>query len=464
MSQGPNVLNGIRPDGSYAYTRPDDAEVARWLEPAAPPPKSNLRGVARGVDANDLTSAGWAVLYPPGERDRLEPLLQDLLDLRREQAGDLFQSIELYPNEPCDLFLERVGANTGKADPHRLPYYLLLAGDPGQIDFAFQGRLDQVYAVGRLSFDRDEHYASYAAAVREAETDPPWKPRRRITLFGAQNGVDPATRRTTEHLIEPLAEGIAPSLATRPGWQVERIVGPDATRDRLAALLTGKDAPDVLFTASHGMVFDQDDPRQRALQGALLCSDWPGPGHPLTRDTYLAAEDLQIEGRPLHGTVTFHLACHSGGTPVWDSFRPPEAEPKRLAQNPFVAALPQRLLGDAGALAVIAHVDRAWTTSFDWAPQDEQPDPGAFQETVLPLVYGHRVGDATEGLGAFYGQLAAHVKETWDLERSPTIARTRSDPTHIARLWRATNDIRSFVVFGDPAVRVGGGEGTSTLR
>jgi hypothetical protein len=447
------VLNGIRPDGTYAYSRPDDADVARWFVPGEPPPKSRLRAPGRGVDPHELGSAGWAVVYPPGERMRLEPLLKDLLEIRQDQAGDLYQSIELLPNEDCDYFLERHRANTGDADPDRLPYYLLLAGGPKEIPFEFQGQLDQIYAVGRLYFEKEDHYEAYAKSVKAAEESPPWKARRRIALFGARNGDDSATRRTTERLIEPLTAEIGRRVKGRTGWQVEPIVGTAATRNTLADLLTAPAAPDLLITASHGMVFDADDPRQADLQGALLCSDWAGPGTPVQREHYLAAEDLEIDGRPLHGAITFHLACHSGGTPVWDSFHPPgEENRRRLAKDPFVSALPQRLLGEAGALAVIGHADRAWTTSFDWSPGAEDPDPKVFYDTILPLVDGCRVGDATESLGSLYGLLATRVKERWDQDR----IRSMSDPVRNARLWRATNDIRSFVVFGDPAVRLGG--------
>lgn len=451
--QDASAMNGIRPDGGYAYSRPNDADLARWFVPGEPPPKSRLRAPARGVDPNELGSAGWAVVYPAGERMRLEPLLEDLLEIRKEQAGDLCQTIELFPNEDCDYFLERHRANTGDADPHRLPYYLLLAGSPSQISFEFQGRLDQIYAVGRLCFEKEDHYAAYAKNVKDAEEDPSWKPRRRIALFGARNGDDSATQRTTKRLIEPLANEIGRRLKGRRGWTVERIVGTAATRGALADLLTATARPDLLITAGHGMVFDHDDARQAALQGALLCSDWAGPGTPVQRGDYLAAEDLEIRGRPLHGAITFHIACHSAGTPAWDTFHPPGMGNRpRLARSPFVSALPQRLLGEAGALAVIGHADRAWTTSFDWNPNAEDPDPKVFQDTVLPLVDGCRVGDATESFGSLYGLLATRVKERWEQDRF----RNTTDPARTARLWRATNDIRSFVVFGDPAVRLGG--------
>lgn len=458
MSPHEPVLNGILPDGSYAYSRPSDAEVAQWLVPYEPPPKSRLRAPARGVDTDDLSSAGWGIVYPKGRRSRYERLLHDLLELRREQAGDLYRSepdLDVYSSkETCGYFLQRQGTHGGQADPSRLPYYLLLVGSPEEISFDFQSQLDQIYAVGRLYFENDEGYASYAKSVRDAETDPPWKARRKAVLFGASTPGDDATVRITERLMNPLAREIERRTRRRPDWRTEQIFGPGATRDVLAGMLTGEDAPDLLITSSHGMAFPRDDSRQRGHQGALLCSDWPGPGTPAAREYYLAAEDLSLAGRPLHGAVTCHIACHSGGTPEWDSFHPPGDEKRRrLADRPFVAALPQRLLAEAGVLAVIAHVDRAWTTSFDWALASEEPDPKVFLDTILPLIDGCRVGDATESLGAHYGFLATQVKEAWESCRN----RERRDPQRSARLWRATNDVRSFMVFGDPAVRVGGG-------
>ena len=462
MSREETVLNGVRPDGSYAYTRPDDAELAGRIGSAGFTPPSDLRHLGFGVEADDLDSAGWAVIYPPGERPRYEPLLEDLLDLRRRQAGEeLFQSISLYPKESCDYFLDRFCSTTGTVDPEKLPYYLLLVGNPSEISFELQGRLDQSYAVGRLCFDRDEDYKAYAANVCEIEENPPRKPMRRITLFGSRNGEDIATSRTVDRLITPLGAEIEKHLRRHPHWHLERVVGPQAHREALADLLSGDDPPDILFSAGHGMVFDPDDPRQKRLQGALLCSDWDGPGTPVAREHYLAGEDLQFEGRPLRGTVTFHLACHGGGTPEWDSFEQTRNQvPRRLADRPFVAALPQRLLADGGALAVIAHADRAWTTSFDWSPEDDRPNPQVFRETLLPLLHGHRAGFATESLGAFYGQFAAHAEESRHLMLSgPTTSRALPDPARTARLWRATNDIRSFILYGDPAVRVGGVDG-----
>jgi hypothetical protein len=452
LSREPSVLNGVRPDGTYAYAHVDDHELAErllrlgpdWVPPE-PPKESRFRRPRYGVDVHDLASAGWAVVFPPGRSRRKRELLEPLLSRRREEAGGLFREIQYIPNETCNYFLTRHGTSFGDPDPERMPYYVLLVGNAEEIPFRFQWELDQLYAVGRIDFEEEEQYRAYAESVRDAEERPSRMPRR-VTFFGAQNEGDRATQRTTENLVLPTARKIEERCR---GWEVERILGHEATREELSRLLSGPEPPPLLFTASHGMVFRPDDPRQKSQQGALVCSDWPGVGNPVAREHYLAAEDLRPAGRPLQGTITFNFACHSGGTPEWDSFPDPGAErPDRLAHSPFAAALPRRLLGESGALAVIAHVDRAWTTSFDWEGEGEG-DPRTFVNVLLPLLDGCRVGFATEALGSLYGSLSRSVKEGWEARRP---APSAGDLTDVARLWRATNDIRSFLVFGDPAV------------
>lgn len=457
-------FNGIRLDGRYSQAPLSEGELIEsllgqqpdWTVPEVPDPRGiedPTRRPRYGVNTKKLEESGWGVIFPAGGDTRIKRALRDLRDWRCEQAGtereQRYREMVVHPGESAEAFLKRYRAPLAVANPDKVPYYLLIVGDPREISFDFQFGLEQVYATGRLHFDRLEDYECYARNVIQCEKRRRM-PSREVVLFGVKNTGDPATQRTSEQLLGPLADHL--SEQPQPPWSVQRIEGADATWDKLQRLLGGEDTPALLFTASHGMELEVGHELQYDHQGAILCNDWPGPDHEVAKDYYLAAEDISDDA-DLRGLIAFHFACYSAGTPELDTFYPEGSEPERIAPHPFVARLPQRLLSRprGGALAVIGHVDRAWTTSFSWS--DETGQPEVFESGVRCLLDGEPVGAAMEYFDQLQADTATRLNSLWERKDSMS----SGDKRRFARLRVANRDARSFLVLGDPAVRLGMG-------
>ncbi len=414
-------------------------------------------GPREGVDPRDLSQTGWGVIFPRDADPAVVEALDALLGHRRGQAGSrhehyfrVFSGEDGYrPGEEKWDFLNRHQAGFGPADPEYVPYYLLLVGSPESIPFRFQYELDVEYAVGRLDLAGAEEYAAYAGAVVASEGRA--RPRPRAAFFGVRNPDDVATRQSADFLVEPLAETFE---LEHPDWQVDLLLEEQATKRRLSHLLGGDRTPAFLFTASHGVGYPQGHPRQLSHQGALLCQDWPGPrartGKSLPEDVYFAGADVAAGAR-LRGLVAFHFSCYGAGTTRLDAYaHRAEGSPKLHAPHDFVAELPRRLLGHprGGALAVVAHVERCWGYSFLGLEGGERLQ--TFESTFKRLFEGHPVGSAMEYFNRRYAEIATVLSAELQSLRYGKIP----DDHKLTRLWTAENDARSYIVLGDPAVRL----------
>jgi hypothetical protein len=471
MSEELLYFNGINgATGEYGLPAMTPADLGKFVAGQSVP--SNLKELTdrkhqdedhlaaiEGRDPKLLSDVGWGIIFAKGADPAIKEALSDLLKLRKEQAGDLFQVYD-DDNNPYEVrenkvdFLKNRKASTfGRVVPEQMPYYLLIVGSPKHIPYSFQYQLDVQYAVGRIHFETLQEYANYASSVVAAETGKVKLPRQ-INLFGVANPDDRATELSSQRLIQPV---LADLQTNHQDWQISAFMREQATKAQLKDLLGGNQTPALLFAASHGMEFPMEDTRQIPHQGALLCQDWPGPKNhrgPIPQDFYLAGDDI-TDNANLLGLIAMYFACYGAGTPLMDEFsRQAFKDREQIAPYPFIASLPTKLLGHpkGGALAVVGHIERAWGYSFAWPGVRAQKQTQTFEDSFKRLLDGHPVGSAFEHFNERYAEIATALgHELQELEEVPTY---KYDANELAALWTANNDARDYVVLGDPAVRM----------
>jgi hypothetical protein len=463
-------VNGIDPDtGTYAVPPVSIEELAKTVRvrPGGAEFLDLHTDAARsfappfGMDLEKIEEVGWGIVYHEDTPKVLRDALMPLVEHRRKKAGDLVKVLECKKGEQVRDWYSRMHVSAGNLDPEVVPYYLLLVGPPTRIPFEFQYLLGVEYAVGRLAFDTAAEYEHYTGSVIAYETASALRNAREIVYWGTCHPADPATNLSTSLLIEPLANGVegAPGLLKRPihaevGYERKLFCRDEATRQNLLAVLGSRKPPSVLFTASHGLAIRPGKPNQATDQGGLICQDWPGYGS-IGADHYLAAVNVGDDAN-VSGLVAFLFACFGAGTPDADQFLmdlSQTAVAKPLAAQPFVAALPQRLLTHprGSALAVIGHIDRAWGFSIQ-PPKTTGAQIGPFRNGLGFILNGSPVGHA---VALQFGQRYAALSTTLLSAVSPTApAYMRLNDRDLVTHWLQRNDAQNYVMLGDPAVSI----------
>jgi hypothetical protein len=426
--------------------------------------KRPFHGLPDDVEPTDLPAVGWAVVLPVGTPDDVRRAIDRLVVHRRDHTripADRCKVLDYRPGQSLGDWLRGLGAHLADVEPTRLPYYVTLVGGPETISFEFQALLDINYAVGRIAFDRPEQYLRYVEGLIAYETAAVVPNGRQVLYWGPRNRADRATQLSADCLIRPLFEGI-PAAGDQPAYAAiaeERrfwsrcLGGPEATRaNLLEALFEAQPGhrPAFLFTASHGLEWPRGDASQAAEQGALLCQDWPGLGTPPRPEHCLRAADIGDDAQ-FHGLVAFLFACHGAGTPAFDQFLADRTkDPVPIADRPFVAALPQRLLSHPGGPALVAfgHVERAWGYSI--RPRGLGPRLRPFRNLLSRVLKGEPVGHATKDLSDRFTASSAQLNLLLD----PSYPGPRPPAAEVAALWVECNDARNYVLLGDPAARL----------
>lgn len=417
-------------------------------------------GVKAGVNPHKLEEAGWGIVYAHNISEEIKEALSPLVNWRRSQANKNkelfkaydFQSAYANPQGYREFMRFYKTAPRDDADPEEMPYYLLLVGDPEQIPYTFQYALDVNRAVGRIYFDTVAEYANYAESVVAAERDGVRLPRH-AAFWGVTNENDRATEFSAEHLVRPLSDHFREKL-TGENWAVNSYLGKEANRARLQAILGGdqQQTPAFLLTASHGIGFNLEDKRLIPHQGALLGSDWVNETGYIGEEMYLAGEHLSNTAR-LHGLIAFFFACYGAGTPKHDDFMGKvEGTAKQIAPRSIIAKLPQRMLAHprGGALAVIGHVDRAWTFSFMEDSWSSKSSLMSFESTLTELFQGVPIGHAFDYFNRKHASSSVGLVSLLDEQRRGE----KVDEYDLIDTWISNHDARDYIILGDPAVRL----------
>ncbi len=168
----------------------------------------------------------------------------------------------------------------------------------------------------------------------------------------------------------------------------------------------------------------------------------------------------------------FFFACFSAGTPTnsaysgWLAVAGDDHRARQVlatlpgpGERPFVAALPQAALANPrGPLAVLGHVDLAWSWSYEarrLAPSGVR-QVSRFErlgEVYRALLQGDRFGVAHHALSAFGTSVGASL-----VALAEGGGRGASAPASAvfeeAYLWLEYQDLDGYVLLGDPAARL----------
>lgn len=437
--------------------------------PAALPRTDHNCNWDEGKDANDLAEQRWGVITAKGPAgDRLLDLVAPLIQRRTQQQKG--HGVPIYRVPPGLMTM----AEAARWKKHRfrkslelddeLPRYQMILGDLDQVPLAIQQAQATDGFVGRLAFDRDDQYRAYVDKLLQWEDRPHSARAGHALLHTVRDGT-----RATEHghraLMVPCREWLERNRGFDDKLHVDeiRVSGKHrSTPDEFLAS-TRCDRPSVFMSLSHGIGSPRSGwsaARQRMEQGALSFG----------ADGVLTGSD--IAGRPVvPGGVWFLFACYGAGTPAvspyfhWlDTLREvgqigPDIQyvlDTLAHERPFVAALPKAALANPdGPIAILGHVDLAWSYSYRDVDDGVRPRPGRFKAVLRALLRRDRAGLALRQLTRSFEQVNTELSALYDLHaasgRPPVNDRER---TRLAHLWMLRQDLVGYVLLGDPAARL----------
>lgn len=427
-----------------------------------------------GENPNSVAAQGWGVVVPDNDRgNELLHLARPLLEKRAADMGKRVENIDIYRIPPdmsaADALVWQSRAFKANKEEEDIPAYLAILGDFHEVSVDTQRALSTYSRVGRLAFDDDRDYGRYGEKIAHFEAKKP-EGKARALFFTARDGT-PATILGDRLLVKPALADAKKKLGKKsfPASEVVPIFEeePEDAGSRLIEVASSQQ-PSMLFSCSHGMGAprkgwgDRYD-KQRALQGAICLGD----------GEFIQADDLR-ETPFLPGGIWMFFACFGAGTPGASKYAHWLSNLKGMGQfsgalgpimkslpkreKPFVAALPKAVLANPnGPLAVIGHVDLAWSYSFqDLDTDNPEGRHRRFNGLLKQLVKSGTVGFALEQLLATRAEIQSEITVSQDMAMlaKQFAEDVPDDRLRMGHRWMLHQDLDGYILLGDPAARM----------
>ena len=425
--------------------------------------KVTTRGVSfRGemealpINPGDPRAAGWTFLLneKDPQRQDLERLIRPLAEHRKMTDPE---KPLLFHGEPPEDWFNWITDNYTSLQLHgeQVPQYILILGGPEQVPFHFQSILNTNAKVGRLCFTSDDglyQLKTYVDKLIRLETAADPVVSREVLVFAPDGGPQDPTYYSREYMAQPLGDHIQ-----ELGFPVKRLLAFDATKQKLADMLTSSQ-PALVYTASHGLgAMSEPEEFQRDYNGAICCQH----SGQLTMDDLYSAKDVPLDRPFLEGAVFFQFACFGFGTPADSDFTHwLKGVPEHYTKADFMAALPQRLLAHPrGPIVYIGHLDTAFLHGFTDADQPAAADRwhnriAPFVSAVDNLLRVQPSGFSMTDMSGRYSFCNALITNFYDREDRGTMVWNPTSEAQFLNTWITRGDSQNYMIFGDPAARL----------
>lgn len=431
----------------------------------------------RGAARSDLSKQRWGVIVPEGDvGDALLSAMRPLIEFRAAEQGAKPIEFRALPNmdrKRSEDWLFKIYGDLKIEDVDR-PMYLCLLGSPEQVSLEFQQTVIHSAYIGRVHFSKLDGsvdldgYAEYAQkVVRYARNglspEPP-----ELLYYVARDGTR-ATANAVPKLVVPSVEASKRAVQRGKLNASIREIQADSVRrllDAQNAAPNGKPRPSVMLSVTHGLGGNENDygsfEAQRRRQGALV----------LGRKELLDAEAIAKETF-LPGGLWLCFACFGAGTPTvseyfnWLSELAKLGEYRNSAEivlqalassGPgFIASLPQAALRNPnGPLAVIGHIDLAWNFSYIDLDNPAESRSFKFTRALHAMAKGERMGVAHDEIMEWFRTTNFQLSTMYSASEDARINKRPDpiDPKKRGPVWLLRNDLRGYVLLGDPAVRL----------